>query len=141
MPELAFTGPDEKLLKLADFRGRNILLNLWASWCIPCRIEMPTLDRLEGKEGGNTFQVVAVDVDTAGPDRPKAFWKEVGVKHLQFYADPKAEVFSALKQDGTVLGLPTTILIGKDGCGIGTMAGPANWDSADSLAFVSAAKG
>lgn len=140
MPELAFSGPDGKTFKLSDFRGRNILLNLWASWCIPCRLEMPALDRLEGKEGDNNFQVVAIDVDTTGPARPKAFWKEIGVKNLFFYADDKADVFETLKQDGKVLGLPTTILIGKDGCAVGTLAGPAEWDSADGLALLSAAK-
>lgn len=141
MPELVFAGPDGKPLKLSDFRGRNVLLNLWASWCVPCRREMPALDRLEGKEGGSDFQVVAIDVDTARLDRPKAFLKEIGVKNLLFYADSKADVFETLKQNGKVLGLPTTILIGKDGCAIGTMAGPAEWDSADGLALVTATKG
>lgn len=141
MPVLVFEGPDGKPLKLTDFRGRNILLNLWASWCIPCRREMPALDRLEGKAGGNDFQVVAVDVDTARLDKPKAFLKEIGIKNLQFYADNKADVFETLKQDGKALGLPTTILIGKDGCAIGTMAGPAEWDSADGLALINATKG
>lgn len=141
MPELVFTGPDGKPVKLSDFRGRNVLLNLWASWCIPCRREMPALDRLEGKAGGSDFQVVAVDVDTARLDRPKAFLKEIGIKNLAFYADNKADVFETLKQNGKVLGLPTTILIGKDGCAIGTMAGPAEWDSADALALINATKG
>lgn len=91
MPELRFTNKDGKSVKLSDFRGRNILLNLWASWCVPSRLEMPALDCLEGKEGGNTFQVVAINVDTAGPGRPKAFWKEINVKNLLFYADSKAQ--------------------------------------------------
>lgn len=141
MPELVFAGPDGKPVKLSDFRGRNVLLNLWASWCVPCRREMPALDRLEGKAGGSDFQVVAIDVDTARLDRPKAFLKEIGVKNLLFYADNKADVFETLKQNGKVLGLPTTILVGKDGCAIGTMAGPAEWDSADGLALVDATKG
>jgi thiol-disulfide isomerase/thioredoxin len=141
MPVLVFEGPDGKPLKLTDFRGRTILLNLWASWCIPCRREMPSLDRLEGKAGGSDFQVVAIDVDTARLDRPKAFLKEIGIKNLTFYADNKADVFETLKQDGKALGLPTTVLIGKDGCAIGTMAGPAEWDSADGLALVTATKG
>lgn len=138
MPDLSFTGADGKTVKLTDFRGRDLLLNLWATWCVPCRQEMPALDRLEGKEGGPDFQVVAINIDTARLDRPKAFLHEIGVKNLAFYADNTANVFQVLKQDGKVLGLPTTILVGKDGCDIGTMAGPAQWDSQDALALFSA---
>ncbi|QXX75272.1 TlpA disulfide reductase family protein [Methylovirgula sp. HY1] len=138
MPPLNFTGPDGKSVKLSDFRGRNILLNLWATWCIPCRREMPALDRLEAKAGGPDFHVVAINIDTARPERPKAFLKEIGVKNLIFYTDSKADVFQTLKQDGKVVGLPTTILVGKDGCAIGSMAGPAQWDSDDALALIKA---
>jgi thiol-disulfide isomerase/thioredoxin len=137
IPELSFTGPDGKTVKLTDFRGRDLLLNLWATWCVPCRQEMPALDRLEAKRGGPDFQVVAINIDTARLDRPKAFLHEIGVKSLAFYADNTANVFQILKQDGKVLGLPTTILVGKDGCDIGTMAGPAQWDSQDALALFS----
>jgi thiol-disulfide isomerase/thioredoxin len=139
MPELTFSGPDGKEVKLADFRGRDILLNLWATWCIPCRKEMPALDHLEGERGGADFQVVAINIDTARLDRPKAFLKEIGIKNLAFYADTKADVFEALKENGKVLGLPTSILVGKDGCAIGTMAGPARWDSQDAVALINAA--
>ncbi|MGB8278030.1 MAG: TlpA disulfide reductase family protein [Methylovirgula sp.] len=141
MPEVTFAGPDGKEVKLSDFRGRDLLLNLWATWCIPCRREMPALDRLQAKRGGPDFQVVAINIDTARLDRPKAFLNEIGVKSLTFYADTKANVFETLKQDGKVLGLPTTILVGKDGCAIGTMAGPAQWDSNEALALINAEKG
>ena len=138
MPELSFSGADGKTVKLTDFRGRDLLLNLWATWCVPCRQEMPSLDRLEGKRGGPDFQVVAVNIDTARLDRPKAFLSDIGVKNLAFYADNTANVFEVLKQDGKVIGLPTTILVGKDGCDVGVMAGPAQWDSQDALALFSA---
>ncbi len=137
MPELSFTGADGKTVKLADFRGRDLLVNLWASWCVPCRQEMPSLDRLEAERGGPDFQVVAINIDTVRLDWPKAFLHEIGVKNLAFYADNTANVFQVLKQDGKVFGLPTTILVGKDGCDIGTMAGPAQWDSQDALALFS----
>jgi thiol-disulfide isomerase/thioredoxin len=137
MPELSFIGADGKTVKLTDFRGRDLLVNLWATWCVPCRQEMPSLDRLEAKRGGPGFQVVAINIDTARLDRPKAFLHEIGVKNLAFYADNTANVFQVLKQDGKVLGLPTTILVGRDGCDIGTMAGPAQWDSQDALALLS----
>jgi thiol-disulfide isomerase/thioredoxin len=138
MPELTFAGADGNPVKLSSFRGRDILLNLWATWCVPCRREMPTLDSLQAKRGGPGFQVVAVNIDTARLDRPKAFLKQIGIKNLPFYADSTGNVFAALKQDGKALGLPTTILVGKDGCAIGTMAGPAKWDSKDALALIDA---
>ena len=140
MPSLSFTDKDGRAVTLASFHGHNVLLNLWATWCIPCRLEMPSLDRLQGARGNGDFSVVAVNIDTARLDRPKAFLKEIGVKNLSFYADNTANIFSTLKQEGKVLGLPTTILVAKDGCDIGTMAGPAKWDSPDALSLISAQK-
>jgi thiol-disulfide isomerase/thioredoxin len=139
--DIAFTGPDGKKLTLADFHGRNVLLNLWATWCIPCRAEMPALDRLQAKFGGSDFQVVAVNIDTARLDRPKAFFADAGVKNLNLYVDPSADSFEALKVAGKALGLPTSLLIDKDGCEIGVMAGPASWNSPDAEAAISALLG
>ncbi|MGP0060594.1 MAG: thiol:disulfide interchange protein TlpA [Beijerinckiaceae bacterium] len=141
LPPLSFSGSDGKTVTLADFRGRDVLLNLWATWCVPCRQEMPALDRLEAKLGGQDFEVVAINIDTARLERPKAFLNEIGVRSLRFYSDSKADVFQVLKQDRKLLGLPTTILIGKDGCEIGTLAGPAQWDSEDALTLLTAVKG
>ena len=136
---LVFSGPDGQPQTLNAFRGRVVLLNLWATWCVPCRQEMPALDRLEAKVGGPDFQVVAVNIDTTRLERPKAFLNEIGVKALSFYADPKADVFYRLKQAGKVVGLPTTILIDRNCCEIGTLAGPALWDSPDGVALIQAA--
>jgi thiol-disulfide isomerase/thioredoxin len=136
---LAFSGPDGQPLTLDAFKGRVVLLNLWATWCAPCRQEMPALDRLEVKLGGKDFQVVAVNIDTTRPERPKAFLNDVGVKALAYYSDAKADVFYRLKQAGKVVGLPTTILIDRNGCEIGTLAGPALWDSPDGVALIEAA--
>jgi thiol-disulfide isomerase/thioredoxin len=141
LPELSFSGPEGKSMTLADFHGRNILLNLWATWCVPCRQEMPELDKLQGDLGGQGFEVVAVNIDTSKLDRPKAFLSEIGVKNLNFYADNKADIFQVLKRDGKALGLPTTLLVGKDGCEIGMMSGPAKWDSNDAQALIKAIKG
>jgi thiol-disulfide isomerase/thioredoxin len=141
LPELSFAGPDGAKTDLARFRGQLVLLNLWATWCVPCRQEMPALDRLQAKAGTHTFEVVAVNIDTTRLEKPKAFLNEVGVKDLAFYADSSADVFQRLKQAGKVVGLPTTILVGKDGCEIGTLAGPAQWDSDEALALVKAAQG
>jgi thiol-disulfide isomerase/thioredoxin len=140
LPELGFAKEDGTKVTLADFKGRTVLLNLWATWCVPCRQEMPALDRLQGSLGSASFSVVTVNIDTAKLDRVKAFWTETGIANLTFYADNTAEMFQALKQAGKGLGLPTTILVGPDGCEIGTMAGPAQWDSKDALALIEAAR-
>jgi hypothetical protein len=102
---------------------------------------MPALDRVQGKLGSKDFAVVAVNVDTARLDRPKAFLEAVGAKNLTLYTDDKAEIVQSLKQAGKVLGLPTTMLIGKDGCELGTLAGPAQWDSQEALALLAAIGG
>jgi thiol-disulfide isomerase/thioredoxin len=141
LPDLTFDAADGKKISLADFKGRTVLLNLWATWCVPCRQEMPALDRLQGLRGSKDFVVVAVNIDTARLDRPKAFLTEIGVKNLALFTDSTAAAFQSLKQAGKVIGLPTTILIGKDGCEIGTMAGPAQWDSQDALTLIDAIGG
>jgi thiol-disulfide isomerase/thioredoxin len=141
LPQLAFTKDDGAKMTLADFKGRTVLLNLWATWCVPCRQEMPALDRLQAAQGSDEFSVVALNIDTAKLDRVRAFWTETRIANLTFYADSTAEAFQALKQGGDILGLPTTILVGPDGCEIGTMAGPAQWDSKDALALLAAARG
>ena len=140
-PNLAFNGPGGAKLSLADFKGHALLLNIWATWCVPCRAEMPALDHLQAKAGGPGFEVVAVNVDTARLDRPAAFLNEIGVKSLKRYADPSGDAFENLRVSGVALGLPTSLLIDADGCALGTVAGPANWDSQDALAAVNALSG
>jgi thiol-disulfide isomerase/thioredoxin len=124
---------------LADWRGRTVLLNLWATWCVPCRQEMPALDALQAKLGGPAFEVVAINIDTRDSEKPRAWFKEVGIKQLAYYADPSAKVFQELKAAGKALGMPTTVLIDPAGCEIATLAGPAEWASEDALRVVSAA--
>jgi thiol-disulfide isomerase/thioredoxin len=140
VPELSFQGPDGRQHNLQDWRGRFVLLNLWATWCVPCRQEMPALDALEGKLGGPDFQVVAVNIDTRDPDKPKAWLKDAGISRLAYYADPQAKVFQDLKVAGKAFGMPTTLLIDPQGCEIATLAGPAEWASEDAVRFVTAAK-
>ena len=137
----AFQDADGKPVDLAAFKGRAVLLNLWATWCVPCRAEMPALDRLQAKAGSDAFQVVAVNVDTARLDKPKAFLDEIGVKNLTRYADPKGDSFEALRLAGKALGLPTSVLIDANGCEMGVVAGPANWDGEDALRLIGALKG
>jgi thiol-disulfide isomerase/thioredoxin len=141
IPDLAFQDASGKPLTLADWRGRTVLLNLWATWCVPCRKEMPTLDALEQKLGGPDFQVVAVNIDTRDPDKPKTFLKDIGVQKLSYYADASAKSFQDLKAIGRAFGMPTTVLIDPHGCEIGTIAGPAEWASGDAVKLIQAALG
>jgi len=138
---ITFGGPDGQPRSLADFKGRTVLLNLWATWCVPCREEMPALDKLQARLGGPDFEVVAVNIDTTRLERRQTFLKDAGVTNLAFYADPGADVFQILKKAGKVTGLPTTMLIDPQGCEIGIMPGPADWASKDAVAFVTAALG
>jgi thiol-disulfide isomerase/thioredoxin len=141
VPDLAFKDAAGHDRMLADWHGRTVLLNLWATWCVPCRREMPALDTLEGKLGGPAFEVVAVDIDTRDPQKPLAFLKETGIRNLAYYTDASARVFQDLKAAGKAFGMPTTLLIDRNGCEIGNMAGPAEWASEDGIKLVNAAIG
>jgi thiol-disulfide isomerase/thioredoxin len=139
VPNLAFKDAQGHDKTLADWRGRTILLNLWATWCVPCRREMPALDVLQAKLGGPDFEVVAVNIDTRDPEKPLAFLKDVGITHLAYYSDDSARVFEDLKTAGKAFGMPTTVIVDRLGCEIGNMAGPAEWASDDGVKLVSAA--
>jgi len=139
VPELAFHDASGQALTLEHWRGRMVLLNLWATWCVPCRKEMPALDALEQRLGGPGFEVVAINIDTRDPDKPKAFLKEVGVEKLAYYADPDAKTFQDLKAVGRAFGMPTTLLVDPKGCELGAIAGPAEWASDDAVKLIQAA--
>lgn len=138
LDELTFQAADGKPLTIADFRGRTILLNLWATWCAPCRKEMPALDRLQAEMGSETFEVVAVNVDLGDPAKPDAFLAETGIAALAHYRDPTMKIFNDLKVRGLAFGMPTTLLIDGRGCQIGALHGPAEWDSPEAKALISA---
>ncbi len=141
VPDLAFDDADGKPRKLSEWRGKTVLVNLWATWCVPCRKEMPALDNLQGKLGGPGFEVVAVNIDTRDLDKPKTFLKEASLTRLGYFADPKAKVFQELKAVGRALGMPTSILVDGAGCEIATIAGPAEWASDDAVKLIKAASG
>jgi thiol-disulfide isomerase/thioredoxin len=138
IPELAFKDASGATKTLADWRGRAVLFNLWATWCVPCRKEMPALDALQGRLGGERFDVVAVNIDTRNPEKPKAWLKDVGINRLTYYADPSAKVFQDLKLADLAFGMPTTLLIDANGCEVGTLAGPAEWASEDAVKLIGA---
>jgi thiol-disulfide isomerase/thioredoxin len=139
VPVLAFKDAEGHARTLKDWRGHTVLLNLWATWCVPCRKEMPALDALQRELGGPKFEVVAINIDTRDPEKPLAFLKDIGVTHLTYYSDQSAKVFQELKLAGKAFGMPTTLIVDRSGCEIGEMAGPAEWASPDGVKLVSAA--
>jgi thiol-disulfide isomerase/thioredoxin len=141
LPALAFQDGNGTPKTLADWRGRTVLFNLWATWCVPCRKEMPALDALQGRLGGPEFEVVSVNIDTRNLDKPKAWLDEVGVKRLGYFADSSAKVFQDLKAIGKAFGMPTTLIVDPNGCELATLAGPAEWASDDAIRLVTATLG
>jgi thiol-disulfide isomerase/thioredoxin len=139
LPDLAFLDGSGQPKKLSDWRGHTVLVNLWATWCVPCRKEMPALDSLQTKLGSPEFQVVAINIDTRDPAKPKAFLKDAGLTKLDYFTDTSAKVFLDLKSVGRALGMPTSVLVDGQGCEIATIAGPAEWDSDDAVKLISAA--
>jgi thiol-disulfide isomerase/thioredoxin len=138
LPDLAFDDAEGKPRKLSDWRGRTVLVNLWATWCVPCRKEMPALDRLQTRLGGKDFEVVAINIDTRDPEKPRNFLKEANLTRLGYFNDQKAKVFQDLKAIGRALGMPTSVLVDGQGCEIATIAGPAEWDSEDAVKLITA---
>jgi len=139
--QLAFKGPEGKDMTTADLAGKTVLLNLWATWCVPCREEMPALNALQSTMGGSDFEVVAVNIDTGSDQKPKNFYQDYKIDKLAFYSDSSMGVFNAVKKEGLAFGLPATLILDKKGCLIGSMNGPAAWDSEDAKALITAAKG
>ena len=139
LPDLAFEDGDGKPKKLSDWRGRTVLVNLWATWCVPCRKEMPALERLQTNLGGPDFEVVAINIDTRDPEKAKDFLREANLNRLSYFSDQKAKVFQDLKGVGRALGMPTSVLVDGAGCEIATIAGPAEWDSEDAIKLIKAA--
>src|ERR1700749_3741338 len=139
LPSLASEDADGKPKKLSDWQGKTVLVNLWATWCVPCRKEMPSLERLQTRLKGPNFEVVAVNIDTRDPEKPKNFLKEANLADLGYFNDQKAKVFQDLKSIGRALGMPTSVLVDSKGCEIATIAGPAEWDSDDAVKLIRAA--
>ncbi|MER9235790.1 TlpA family protein disulfide reductase [Mesorhizobium sp. M0622] len=139
LKSLAFNGPDGKPTTIADHAGKTVLLNLWATWCAPCRAEMPALDALQKEMGSDAFQVVAVNVDAGDDTKPKKFLEDTGVKALGYYRDATMALFNDVKTRGLALGLPVTMLIDAEGCLIAHMNGPAEWSGPDARRLVETA--
>lgn len=132
LPEVSFTDGEGRAMTLSDFKGKVILLNIWATWCGPCRQEMPTLDSLEAKLGGPDFEVVALSIDQGGIPVVKEFYEELGLENLGIYVDDRMR---APPQLG-VVGIPGTLLIDRQGREIGRKLGPEEWDSEEVIATI-----
>ena len=134
LPETTFLDGAGNERTLADWRGKVVLLNLWATWCLPCRKEMPALDRLQREMGSDPFQVVAVSVDRTGLAGAKKFLAETQAETLALYADPTARMATTLR----AAGLPATFLLDREGREIGRLLGPAEWDGEDAKRLIGA---
>jgi thiol-disulfide isomerase/thioredoxin len=133
LPEIKFQDAEGKVRTLADWRGKVVLLNLWATWCLPCRQEMPALDRLQKALGSDKFEVVALSVDRKGVDASKKFLDDIKTG-LPLYVDPTARAYADLR----AVGLPATLLIDAQGREIGRLLGPAEWDGEDAMGLIRA---
>ncbi len=133
-PELAFEDAAGNPLTLEDFRGKVVVLNLWATWCGPCRKEMPSLDRLQAEYGPEGLYVLPLSLDRGDLDQIQAFYDEIGIQNLKIYRDPKGAASRAL----SAFGLPTTVVLDRDGREVGRVLGPAEWDGDQALATLRA---
>jgi len=129
---IAFEDGQGQPRSLADFQGKVVLLNIWATWCGPCRREMPSLDRLQGMLGGADFEVVALSIDRAGIEVVRKFYADVGIRDLTIYIDSSGK---ATRELGTV-GVPATLLIDREGRELGRLVGPAEWDEPEIVQFL-----
>jgi thiol-disulfide isomerase/thioredoxin len=135
LKDLSFQDGSGKPVKLSDWKGRVVLVNLWATWCAPCRKEMPDLAELQKELGSDQFEVVAISVDRKGAEASAAFLKETGADNLKLYVEPTTAIVSDLQ----AAGLPATLLIDREGREIGRLLGPADWASPEAIALIKAA--
>ena len=135
LPDLAFTDADDKPVRLADYKGKTVLLNFWATWCAPCVKEMPSLDKLQAEMGKDKFVVLPLSLD--GPSKPKVapFYADKKLGNLGIYFDKGKKMMGAL--DISVL--PTSVLVDAEGREIGRLEGDADWDKPEALALMKAA--
>ena len=135
LPDFSFEGAGGAKESSADLKGKVVLLNIWATWCVPCREEMPQLNALQAELGGEGFEVAAINIDKGGTEKAKRFLEETGAKNLTLYTDPTGKLFAKLK----AVGMPTTLLLNAQGQEMGRLVGPADWASPEAKALIEAA--
>lgn len=132
VPALQFVDGAGHAMTLADFSGKTVLLNLWATWCVPCREEMPALDRLQAKLGSPEFEVIPLSIDRGGLATVETFYQELGLTALAVYVDDSGKAAQQLR----AVGIPTTLLINREGQEVGRLVGPAEWDAPAAVAVI-----
>lgn len=137
--DLAFQDETGKDMRLADFQGKTLLVNLWAVWCKPCREEMPELAQLHKQAAGENFAVVTINVDKSPEGKVPQFLREVGADNLSLYLDKSMATFKAARRQGLAYGLPFTMLVDEKSCLMATFTGAAPWGGEDALEFLRAA--
>lgn len=137
VPDVKFVDERNRSLTLADFRGHPLLLNIWATWCVPCRKEMPSLDRLQTLAAATGLKVLTLSIDRQGVEAVRSFYDELHLRSLGIYVDPTSQAAAILGLPG----VPGTLLINAEGQEIGRKLGPAEWDSPDVLAILGARLG
>lgn len=123
LPGTEFTDPDGGTHSLADYAGKVVLVNFWATWCAPCREEMPSLDALQTELGGDDFQVVTIATGRNAPEKIAKFYEETGVTALPVLLDPRQQ----LAREMGIVGLPVSVLIDRDGREVARLLGDADW--------------
>lgn len=136
--DLSFIDDTGRPMLMSEFAGKALLVNFWATWCVPCREEMPALDALAASADPDKFAVVPINLDLGaeGVEKAQAFLDEVGLSNLPLYADPSFAAFERLKTNGVAIGLPATLLLDSQGCELAVLQGPAEWDSDQGRAVI-----
>jgi thiol-disulfide isomerase/thioredoxin len=135
LPPVNFVREDGSETSLEEWHGKVVLLNLWATWCAPCRKEMPDLDKMKADLSGPDFDLVALSIDRTGLEKPRKFLEATGVQHLKLYNNSGGKLAASLR----AFGMPTTLLINRKGQELGRLVGPADWASPDAYALIKAA--
>jgi thiol-disulfide isomerase/thioredoxin len=138
--DLGFTDATGKPMTIADFAGKTLLVNFWASWCIPCRAEMPALNQLAAAQNDAGFEVVTINTAETQPGKAEEFFNAGHWASLPLLIDDKFAVLERLKTSAVSLGLPTSLLLDRKGCELGVLQGPAEWQSPDGTRLIEALK-
>ncbi len=132
LPDISFADAEGTTVSLKNWEGKLVLLNIWATWCVPCREEMPTLDKLQKELGSDSFEVVALSIDRAGVKVVEEFYREINIRNLRIFVDQSGTAARDLK----VFGLPATLLIDTKGQELGRLIGATEWDSAEMISLI-----
>jgi len=129
---IRFEDGQGQMHSLADFRGKVVLLNIWATWCVPCRRELPALDHLGGALNGADFAIVALSIDRKGVEAVRSLFAELNVQRLAIYVDSSGQAMRTVRAPG----LPISLVIDRDGREVGRVIGPAEWDDGATIEFL-----